>query len=704
MNEQRLPSVQTPLPNRPTRAAHFHARLGRCKALVAAKWWIPLLCVAFGAAVAGGWLKLAPPTFSSVGRMIVNIKLSIPEGSVYTEELSNFLGTQAALMQSGVVVNRAVLRLSSLKPGQPSEPVRLKVSVSPRTSIFVLRATGLEPEFTQGFLQACMEEYVKMKKEMRSQTSDTTVAGLTEEVSRLSRELQKADDELVAFQSTNSVVLLQEQGNSAGAHLVTLNRQLSALKSERELFETLTLEQNLERQQKDPIAMPGEEPLNLNNPGRLGAYGTDSEYFKAKQQVMLLKVQEQELGQYLRPKHPKMVALSEEIAHRERVLDLFRQQSVDQLESKKNSLTLQIQNMEKEIKEWEQKTLEISKKTAEFQRIKSNSQRIQALYERLLATMQTLGVNKEITPETVTIMEKASQAIPNRPKLSKALLIGALLGLGFSLVILMLLDRLDDRLNSITELSELFDETVLGQIPWEKPTDRKGALALIQPEDARHSFVEAYRNLRSSLLYMTESGKRPRTILVTSSLPSDGKSLTAANLAITLAHTGSRVLLVDADLRKGVLHSLFTVSAHPGLFEVLSEGLDRTHAVQSTSIQNLFLLPRGKTTLKSSELFLSQLAERFLAEMASQYDFVITDTAPVMAADDVTSLAPHMDGVIFVIRAQQTSARVARAALDLLYQRQVRVLGLVFNAVRTTSGDYYYYYKYKDYYKPYPTA
>jgi Mrp family chromosome partitioning ATPase len=108
-------------------------------------------------------------------------------------------------------------------------------------------------------------------------------------------------------------------------------------------------------------------------------------------------------------------------------------------------------------------------------------------------------------------------------------------------------------------------------------------------------------------------------------------------------------------------------------------------------------------TAQSSELFLSEATKRFLHDAAGKYDYVILDTVPVMAADDVTSLAPQVDGVIFVIRALFTSARVARASLESLYQRQVRVLGLVFNAVRPSSIDYYYY-KYKDYYRAHPTA
>jgi capsular exopolysaccharide synthesis family protein len=677
--------------------AHFMSRLNRLKNLLTTKWWIPLLGVAIGLGIEGQMWRNEKPLYTSSGRMIVSIKLSIPEGSVYSEELNNFLGTQAALMQSGVVINRAYAGVASLFPDVPMKPVSLKVTVLPKTSIFLLQGTGDEPRYTQAFVQACMEEYVNLKKDMRTQTSDVTIAGLTEEVLRLKKELVQCDEEIVAFQNSNSVVVLQEQGNTAGNYLAGLNQRLTGLKSEYALLQTLTLDQSLARQQQSAGVLPASGD-SADQMVPTGGDRSDSEYLKVKQEIVLLKAEQDDLGQYLRSKHPKMVALSEEIARREKLLAIFRRQSVEQLDGLKNSLKLQIDNMQKDVQEWEAKTLEIGRKTAEFQRLKGNSQRIQALYDRLLATMQTLDVNKEISPESVNIMEKASAASPERPNLQKKLRFGALIGLACSLFLLVVIDRLDDRLNSFAEVADLFDEDILGQIPRESSLNSKGQMALLQPEDERHPFLEAYRSLRSSLLYMGEPGKVPKTVLVTSSVPNDGKSITSANLAITLANGGSTVLLIDGDLRKGSQHARFDVEHGPGLSEALSQGRKWTELVRDTKVPRLFLLPRGATTQYSSELFLSGSVKNLLKEAIAKHDFVIVDSAPVMAADDVTSLAPHVDGVIFVIRAEFTSARVAHAALESLYQRQVRVLGLVFNAIRTSSLDYYQYYKYKDYY------
>ncbi|MEI6781649.1 MAG: hypothetical protein WCQ21_12105, partial [Verrucomicrobiota bacterium] len=179
--------------------AHFHARLSRYRSLLGRKWWVLVLGAIVGLAIQGAVTRSGNPVFASMGRMIVSIKLNIAEGSVYTEELSNFLGTQTALMQSGVVINRAHARVTAQKPELKAQPVVLKVTVLPKTTIFVLQATGTDPEYAQAFLQSCMEEYVVLKKEMRTQTSDITVAGLTEEVVRLEKDRRQADDEMVTF-------------------------------------------------------------------------------------------------------------------------------------------------------------------------------------------------------------------------------------------------------------------------------------------------------------------------------------------------------------------------------------------------------------------------------------------------------------------------------------------------------------------------
>ena len=695
--------------DRHVRTGKFFARVYRYRNLLVKRWWVLLICLGLSMAAETLYLKYAPAIYVSVGQMIVSIKLNIQQGSLYTEELSNFLGTQAALMQGSEVIQRARDRVASQYPTLTPKPVLLNVNVLPKTTIFILRASGESPDYCKAYLQACMEEYISLKKQMAARTSDTTISGLTDQLLKLDPEMQKCDAQMQSFLSTNDIALM-EQVNGLGGYLTSIYQQLASAQSESDLLQTMTLDQNLLLEQGRSTMMGGSAGNNMGNSilvnaglqgqsGLLSPNTIGTEYLAIKQQIELAKADRDRYAAFLKPKHPQMVALDQEIEKLGRVLEIYRKQSVEQLDARKSALALQITNLETQTKIRGKENLEISRKAAQYERLKAKASRVQSLYDQLLATLQTLDVNKEISPESVTIYEPASDGLPDATKFKKGMILAGLLGLGLGTVILLLLDRVDDRMNSFTELEELFDEDVLGQIPREKKTRKTPIIPALQPDDQRHPFVEAYRNLRSSLLYMTHAEPRPRTLLVTSSVPGDGKSMTATNLAITMAMGGSRVLIVDADLRKGTLRNRLGVEAETGFSEVFLAGTNWRHAVKPTTVPNLSLLPRGATTQRSSEFFIGPIMDQFLKESAQEYDYVIIDTAPVMAADDVTSLAPRVDGVIFVVRAEYTSSRVAHAALNMLYQRKANVLGLVFNSVHVSTGDYYYYYRYQDYHK-----
>jgi capsular exopolysaccharide synthesis family protein len=310
--------------------------------------------------------------------------------------------------------------------------------------------------------------------------------------------------------------------------------------------------------------------------------------------------------------------------------------------------------------------------------------------------VRSVDVNTNIDQEMVSIMQNATAPVPLKTDMSKGVATGVLSGLIVGLVMLFILDRMDDRINSFTELRDHFDEAVFGQIPLEREGVAPGK-GLLTPDDPRHGYAESFRNIRSSLLFMPPSQHRPKTILITSAVPSEGKSTVATNFAITMAFAGSRILLVDADLRRGIIHDAFGLVPSPGFAEVLHGDINWRQAVQATSYTNLYVLPHGKMTPQPGELFLQTSTAALWAEMGVDLDYVIIDSAPILATDDTPSLAPQIDGTLFVVRSAFTSARLTKNALDCLYQRQVNVLGLIFNGVDTSLPEYSYY-KYKQYY------
>ena len=196
---------------------------------------------------------------------------------------------------------------------------------------------------------------------------------------------------------------------------------------------------------------------------------------------------------------------------------------------------------------------------------------------------------------------------------------------------------------------------------------------------------------------MPYDGPRPKTFLITSAVPNEGKSTVSSNLAITMALSGARTLLIDGDLRRGAIREAFGISSKIGFSEVLKQEVNWREVVVPTAYPSLFVLPRGEPFRSRASICCANRPTNLLKEMYSTFDYILIDSSPVLAADDTTSLAPKIDATIFVVRLGYTSARLTRKGLELLYDRQVNVPGVILNFVDTSLPEYYYY-QYSEYY------
>jgi succinoglycan biosynthesis transport protein ExoP len=681
----------------------FITRLHRYKALLLRRWWIPVLTICLGLFVEAFLTYQAPPQFYSAAKMILAGKLNITQGVAYSEDQINFYGTQVQLMQSAEVKREAEALVRSTRPELPPVKVDLTVVQKPRTSIFELSAIGPAPEYTQAYLNAVMQKYLDFKKGRREEQGHSVISGITEQLIQTEKDLRAAEDEMLDFQKQNNIGFIQEEGNSAAAYLVRLNREYASLKTEYDLLNLLDLDQNLDRAQtKVGTSEPSADAAGGGEDKGLpfSDVGPESDYLRAKQQVQLLKAERDTLAKDLRPKHPKILKLNDEITKEERLIQLYRQDTVEKLDTRRKSIGKQMENLQSNIKEWEAKALDLSQRLAQFNRVKGKVDRLKTLYDRLTNNLKEIDVSQVVdSGDQVAVMESASPPVSVRPGLIRGLLLGLGCGALAGIAILILLDRIDDRMASFGEFQHHFTENVLGQIPKEKS---KGQVTLLQPDDARHVFAESYRNVRSSIFFMPCEGVRPKTFLITSAVPNEGKSTISANLAITMALSGARTLLIDCDLRRGALREAFGVSSKIGFAEVLKQEVNWREVIVPTQYQNLFLLPRGKTLSQPSEHLLRDSTDALLQDIYNHYDYILIDSSPILAADDTTSLAPKIDATIFVIRLAYTSARLTKKALELLYSRQVNVPGIILNFVDTSLPEYYYY-QYSEYYNT-PTA
>ena len=637
----------------------------------------------------------APNAFLSSSKMMVAGKLNLAQNAVYSEDTNNFYGTQIQLMQSDEVRTGAEALVRARHPELPSVKVTLSVTQRPRTSIFELEAVSTASDYTQAYLNAVMQKYLDVKKSMRADQGSHVSTAITEQLIQIEKDLRNGEDEMLEFQKEHNIGFIQEEGNSAAAYLVKLNQEYARLKTEYDLLSLLDLDQNLDRQQAAPRPS---ETVTASQPDEgmpFADVGPEGDYLKAKQAVQLLKAERETLSKDLRPKHPKIIRLNDEIDKQEKLIALYRQDAVEKLETRRKSIGKQMENLQSNIKEWEKKALDLSQQLAQFNRLKGKVERQKTLYDRLTNNLKDVNVSQVVDGgDQVGIMESATAPVSVRPGLVRSLLVGLGFGAFAGLVILILLDRIDDRMASFTEFQHYFTENILGQIPKEKA---KGTLNLLQPDDARHVFAESYRNVRSSIFFMPYEGPRPKTLLVTSAVPNEGKSTVSANLAITMALSGAKTLLVDGDLRRGALRETFDLHSKIGFSEILKQEVNWREVVVPTSLPSLFVLPRGNTLSQPSEHLLRESTDAFLKDIYNHYDYIIIDSSPVLAADDTTSLAPKIDATLFVVRLSHTSARLAKKALELLYHRQVNVPGIILNYVDTSLPEYYYY-QYAEYY------
>lgn len=678
-----------------------HYRLRRLVVFLLRWWWVPVLTLVIGLGSGAGLALWSPPTFVSIARMWQTEKLRLPDGAMFAEDIQNFLGTQTELLQSELLRQFALTRLRTANtnivvPKAPDgQPVLVPIRVvgSAKSSVFRLEATSSEAAFTQAYLEALMGVYLEYKKSVRKEVSGVTLASITEQVQRTEAELKEAQDKLTAFQTNKNLAIVLQEATIAGGYLATLKTKLSDLELEERLLKAAALEKRLSGSGTN-LAVAWADPVS----GTASA-GTTEE-FKERQSVFkeleMLKIQREKLSRHLRPKHPKIVKLDGDIARGEKLMEIFRRQKREQLEASQQATQLRIDTVQASIREWEGKVEKANASMAEAEILKLKVQRVQSVYDRLMLLVQNVGLSRNIDQENLSILEHASPAERSYRFEIAILALAGVGGLGLGLGIILLIALRDDRFMSLAEVVEKLGDHIVGQVPENPQLHSNRPLLLPASSEQPYIYAEAFRSLRSAILFLAVDGARPKTLLVTSALPGEGKSTIAVNLARTLAMGGSRVVLIDADLRKGVVHELTSLRPEPGLSDLLRHPGDVDKTIQYNSLPNLAHICRGCAVRNPGDMFLTPALDQILARLREQFNYVIIDSSPVFASDDATTLAPKVDGTLFVVRSGFSSASQVSEALALLNQRQARVLGLIVNRANSSARAYNYY-KYADY-------
>jgi capsular exopolysaccharide synthesis family protein len=682
---------------------NFAIQFEKYRDMILKRWWIFAVFLSIAMLVGGYQAYRKPDLYISMGKMMVAPRISNPVNPVYSEESSNFFGTQIQLMQGYQVQGEAQVKLVEFERGLPSPPnAQFNVIRIRDTAMFALSVTSTSPEYARRYLDAIMKEFIAYKKRLRTETAESAASTLIKEVDRLDKERKKAEEDLIAFQKVNNMAYLGEQGNVAVQYLIGLKKRLADVQTEIDLLNAETVEEHMMR------APDAASPSTTNAASRVenelprvgGApqLKLQNEYANIKGQLELLKADRETLAKSLKPKHPKIVQMDEEIERKEKLLKLSVRQTQEEINAYRQSLAKQKETLVKNIAEWEKSALEANQKGGEYSVLQANVKRTTELYDVLVKRLQEIDVGTGIEQEMIAINEPATEAALIGPSRTRILVMAMLAGLAIAVCVVVILEKLDDRVRNVEELQSMIPDTVLGQVP----IATEGVENLKRPVinlSVHNSFSEAFRNIRSSLMF-SPSASAARIIGITSAIPGDGKTTCAVNLAVAISQVErGKVLLIDTDMRRMSVHRYFGLENKCGVSDVLSGKLTFEEAVMSSGLPSLDILCAGTFTPNPGELILSDNFKLLLNAVSQTYHRVILDAGPVLALDDPLSMAPLMDGVIMVIKSNRTSMRFVQRALDLLKQRDAKILGLVLNGIDVNSAHYYYFYYYSNYYQ-----
>ena len=385
-----------------------------------------------------------------------------------------------------------------------------------------------------------------------------------------------------------------------------------------------------------------------------------------------------------------------------------------EVDSKIKAGTATINALQEVVSEYGGRLNFLPEKTLELARLERKRKVDEETYVMLTQKLEETKIQAAAQSRNVHVIDQAIEPMAAvRPKTNMNIMLGVLIGLGLGIGLVFLMEYFDNSVKTSEEL-EAMGFNLLASIPkiemdkyeekLESKLEKLGPIEgkriearLITHLDPKSPVAEAYRTLRTNLQF-SKIDRQLKTILVTSSGPKEGKSTTAANLAIAMAQVGNKVVLVDADLRRPVIHSIFGIDKEDGVTNYLMGKNNFEQTIKSTFHENLFIFTSGILPPNPSELLASQKMEQLLHKLNENFDTIILDSPPVIAVTDAAVLSTKVDGTILVVSSGQTNKDALGKAFNLLNSVNSKLLGVLLNGVDVKglygSYDYYYYHHY----------
>ncbi|MDT5271680.1 MAG: polysaccharide biosynthesis transport protein [Acidobacteriota bacterium] len=555
-----------------------------------------------------------------------------------------------------------------------------------------------DPVVAAKVVNALMNAFMLSNLEMKTETSSTTGEFLQRRIAELQSQIRANEEQLLNYAKSNQILSLDEHQNTVVDRLVGLNQQLLQAENERKLAEAAY------RAAQRPGAA---EALSDESGKQIADTETKLAELRARRAELLVENTEE---------WPEVKEVSEQIAVLEKQVQGARGRATStvltNLETRYKQALAREQALRASFDQQRGETLTQNEAAVNYRIIQQEIATNKNLLDGLLQRSKENDVELAGTANNIHVKEYALMPLtPVGPRRLLAVSLALVLSLTSGVFLALFLEYLDDTVRSTEDVETMLHLPTLAVIPSIGAFARRRLFParkalpsangngdsrselLIVNNDTRSALAEAYRHLRTSILLSTP-GRAPRSLLVTSSLPSEGKTTTTLNTAASLAQTSGSVLLVDADMRRPRLHTLLGLPNGRGLSTILSSRMSEAEVmsmVQRHEGSGLYLLPSGPIPPNPAELIASEQMRALIKTLEGSFAHIVVDSPPIASFTDGVLISSLVDGVLLVVHGGKSARSVVRRSRQLLIDVGAKVFGVVLNKVSITSSDYYYY-------------
>jgi capsular exopolysaccharide synthesis family protein len=620
--------------------------------------------------------------------------------------------TQLTAREDMAEAKRLAPYVDALQRNLKVEPVRESRLSVKETRLIDIAFKHSDPEIAAKIVNTIADTFVASNFERKSESNTSTADFLQKRIADLQGDIRQREEELVNYAKNHEILSLDQSQNTVVERLAGLNRQLLEAENDRKLAEAAY---------RAALA-----------PGAAEAISEESNAKKfiddAKLKLAELQQKRAELLVENTEEWPEVKEIEKQIASLEQQLKDAVSRSttvvVKNLETKFNQAKAREDALRDAFNKQRGETLTQNEAAITYRIIQQEIETNKGLLESLLQRSKENDVAGAGTPNNIHVVDYSiAPENPVSPRRLLSVMVALMLSLSFGVGLALFLEYLDDTVRSTDDVENLLRLPALAVIPSVESSSRRRRLLpavgasqarngnshdhpeLLVDADARSSLAEAYRQLRTSVLLST-AGRAPKTLLITSSVPSEGKTTTAVNTAISLAQTGANVLVLDADMRRPRLHGIFETENRHGLSTILSSEMkdeEVFNMIQQHVASGLYVLTSGPIPPNPAELIGSDQMRHLLKVLESSFTHIIIDSPPIASFTDGVLIASMVDGVLLVVHSGKSSRGIVRRSRQLLQEVGAKIFGVVLNNVNLRSQDSYYYYN-SYYHQSYYTA